>query len=162
MQLAYCNVNQTKCLCCVLKCYLKTRHSKYFLAQTMQLVCQLREKDEADSGADHVMFLEVGSKTEDTRLALITLSVSLKNCYLEKNLEKSDRAVRYQLVNLVGRTHITHILPGQNFCIIINCSRKFTIWQKPPHISNFSRCFPTQPDCLILTSNSMEISKINI
>lgn len=50
----------------------------------MQLVCQLREKDEADSGADHVMFLEVGSKTEDTRLALITLSVSLKNCYLEK------------------------------------------------------------------------------
>ena len=79
-----------------------------------------------------------------------------------KNLEKSDRAVRYQLVNLVGRTHITHILPGQNFCIIINCSRKFTIWQKPPHISNFSRCFPTKPDCLILTSNSMEISKINI
>ena len=50
----------------------------------MQLVCQLREKEETDIGAEHVMFLEVGSKTEDTRLALITLPVRLKNCYLEK------------------------------------------------------------------------------
>ena len=142
MPLAYCNVNQTKCLCCVFKCYLKTRHSKYFLAQTMQLVCQLREKEETDIGAELVMFPEVGSKTEDTRLALITPPVSLKNCYLEKS-EK----IRWGCLIPVGKfcgasRHHSNSL-GPNFCIIINCSRKFTIWQKPPHISNLSRCFPS-------------------
>ena len=45
----------------------------------MQLVCQLREKEETDIGAELFMFPEVGSKTEDTRLALTTPPVILRS-----------------------------------------------------------------------------------
>ena len=89
---------------------------------------------------DHVVCAEVASKTEDTRLLPITLSVSLRNCY--RDVSRNIRSLcPIPTGTFGGANKHQSSSPGQNFCIIINCSRKLTIWQKPAHILNFSRCF---------------------